>query len=167
MVCGRNLSGPIDAKVPISGYIICGECLPKITKPQVSINELVKQVHEAAVKRGFYSPVLPLPTLLMLVVRELGECLEADRKDISVLKKAIESPWFSGSTDNIIERALNAENIKGIYEELIKDTVEGELTDAIMRLIDIAGYLGVDLEKHMEAAMRYNALRPTKHGKRY
>jgi hypothetical protein len=33
--------------------------------------------------------------------------------------------------------------------------------------MDLAAFRGVDLEGHIKAKMRYNSLRPYKHGKKY
>jgi NTP pyrophosphatase (non-canonical NTP hydrolase) len=49
----------------------------------------------------------------------------------------------------------------------IKDTVEDELADVIIRTLDLCGYLGIDIEKHVELKMRYNESREYKHGKNY
>ena len=53
------------------------------------------------------------------------------------------------------------------FRELIKDSLEDELADAVIRIADMCGYLGIDLEKHIELKMKYNATREYKHGKRY
>ncbi len=40
-------------------------------------------------------------------------------------------------------------------------------TDVMIRVMDLANYKGIDLEFHVKAKMRYNSLRPYKHGKKY
>jgi len=37
----------------------------------------------------------------------------------------------------------------------------------MIRVMDLAAIKGVNLEMHIKAKMRYNALRPHKHGKKY
>lgn len=49
----------------------------------------------------------------------------------------------------------------------VKDTLEDELADALIRLLDLTAHLGIDIERHIELKMQYNALRPYKHGKKY
>ena len=47
------------------------------------------------------------------------------------------------------------------------DSVEFELADAIIRLLDICDFYGIDIEKHIEAKLAYNRTRGYKHGKKY
>ncbi len=46
-------------------------------------------------------------------------------------------------------------------------TFEDEAADMMIRVMDLASYLGIDLDAHVKAKMRYNSLRPIKHGKKY
>ena len=50
---------------------------------------------------------------------------------------------------------------------LIKDTVEDEIADAVIRLFDIAVHLKMDLEWHIAKKVQYNAGREYKHNKSY
>ncbi len=45
-----------------------------------NLNELAKQFHERAKAKGFWDEPKETGTLLMLMVSELSEALEADRK---------------------------------------------------------------------------------------
>ena len=53
------------------------------------------------------------------------------------------------------------------FEALVKDSVEDEIADAFIRLFDLCGFYGIDIEAHIKAKMAYNATRPAKHGKKY
>jgi len=46
----------------------------------MEIKELCKRAHETAAKKGFWKEPRAISELLMLVVTELGEACEADRK---------------------------------------------------------------------------------------
>ena len=48
-----------------------------------------------------------------------------------------------------------------------KDTFEDELADTAIRLFDMCGGLGIDLEKQIEWKMSFNKTREAKHGKAY
>ncbi len=48
-----------------------------------------------------------------------------------------------------------------------KDTFEDEIADAVIRLFDLCGGLGIDLEKQMEWKMVFNKNREVRHGKAY
>lgn len=116
------------------------------------INDLCKLAHDSAVSKGFYERERNLPELLMLVVSELAEAMEADRHSKWCKHwNGIDSPPF----------------IKEEFEVFIKDTVEDEIADAFIRLFDLCGFYGIDIEAHIKAKMAYNATRPSKHGKKY
>lgn len=116
------------------------------------LNTLSKKIHDANVKKGFYDNPREIGTLLMLVVSELSEALEADRKNRHC-KEQVDSTL----DDNYIE----------LFEQKVKDTFEDEIADALIRLFDLVGYLNIDIDAHIDMKLRYNATRPHKHGKNY
>ena len=87
----------------------------------------------------------------MLCVSELSEALEADRKD----RRA--------RTIGVISKG----SFKEDFETYVKDTFEDEIADAIIRILDLCGYLHIDIEKHIRLKMKYNEMREKLHGKRY
>lgn len=108
----------------------------------MKIKALTQQIHDNAVKKGFYkrrtSKVDRINTRLMLIVGELAEAQEELR--------AGHAPT----------------------ETYLKDgKPEGfpiELADALIRLLDLAGWLGIDLDKAVKIKTRFNTTRPYKHG---
>lgn len=114
------------------------------------LNELAKRIHQDNVERGFYDEKRELGTLLMLIVSEVSEALEADRK---------------GRHVNIHEIAEYANPNK--FKEYIKDTFEDEIADTFIRLFDLVGYLNIDIESHINAKLDFNNTRGYKHGKKY
>ena len=100
----------------------------------------------------------------MLIVSELGEALEADRHNNYAASNHAEC-WNQWYDDNPTGHAKN--EMIATFESGIKDSFQDELSDAIIRIADMAGYLGIDLEAHILAKMRYNATREKLHGKRY
>lgn len=128
------------------------------------MNELVKTIHEIAVKHGFYDNKREIGTLLMLCVSELSEALEADRKDRRARLDSFQRKQKFRNPDSEIpeERSFQAD-----FEIYIKDTFEDEIADAVIRLLDLCAYQDINIEKHIELKMRYNAMRPHKHGKKY
>ena len=114
-----------------------------------------KQVHELAKKNGFWERP-NVAEKSMLIVSEMSEFLEADRSDkvcVSDINKAFN------------ERDI--EVFKNYFQTYIKDTAEDELADVLIRLLDLAEYLGVDLAKHARMKHRFNSTRPYRHGKKY
>jgi NTP pyrophosphatase (non-canonical NTP hydrolase) len=121
----------------------------------LTLNELCTAAHSAAVAKGWYERPRELPELLMLVVSELSEALEADRNG----RHAPRVPEQNSKYD--ISRFVNN------FDDFVKDTVEDEIADAVIRIADLCGHLGIDLDAHVAAKMKYNLTRPYKHGKAY
>lgn len=86
---------------------------------------------------------------IALLQSEVSEALEADRKHHRCMANldAIHDEWT--------------------FQRCVKNTVEDELADVFIRLMDTCGWLGIDIEKHVELKMKYNASREALHGKAY
>ncbi len=115
----------------------------------MTINDLCATAHAAAVAKGFYERPRELPELLMLIVSELSEAMEADRRNHKCLVKI---------TGDIEPKT---------FEAFIKNTIPDEIADTFIRLADLCGYYGIDIESHIKAKMAYNETRPRMHGKKY
>ena len=120
-----------------------------------TLNKLRDEVHENAKNKGFWDKERETGTLLMLCVSELAEAMEADRKDRYADLELIEK-----DKEDFID-------FKWSFENSIKDTFEDELADTIIRILDLCGAKGIDIEKHIELKMKYNATRERMHGKKY
>jgi NTP pyrophosphatase (non-canonical NTP hydrolase) len=123
-----------------------------------SLNELRDMAFAYAEKQGFHERQMNLGERLMLVVSELSEALEADRKG----KRCTGICLISSDT-----RLPTEVMSKEFYEAHIRGTIEEELADAIIRIADIAGICKIDLDWHVAAKMAYNETRPRLHGKNY
>ena len=125
----------------------------------MTIKELQNKAFGNALQHGFHQKDQSLGELLCLIHSELSEALEADRNgkraDLKRYEAALEK--FSHSP----------RKVQSSFEFFVKDTVEDELADAVIRIADLAGYLGIDLEAHIKAKMKYNKKRPRLHGKAY
>lgn len=124
-------------------------------------NDLAAKIHAANAEKGFYDNPKELGTLLMLIVGELGEALEADRKDRHPTLPEISKDMLLNKFDT--EPLYAAE----LFRKHVKDTVEDEIADTLIRLFDLAGYMNLDLDFHVQAKLRYNSTRPKRHGKSY
>ncbi len=120
------------------------------------ITALIDRVHENAKSKGFYDPDTSenISEKLMLIVSEIAEAQEADRKG----RRSV-----CGSITN----ALLTEDFEIAFRHHIKDTFEDELSDAVIRIFDLAGWLKIDLEWHIHQKIRYNSTREKMHGKKY
>jgi len=95
-----------------------------------------------------------IPGMLMLVITEISEAVEALRKN----KHA------DYNEDAVVETYTNCSTW---FEEHYKDTFEDEIADVFIRLFDLCGYMNIDIEKHIKAKMEYNKTRPKKHNKEF
>ena len=85
-----------------------------------------------------------------------------------------ERKGFHTGWDNLPEKAmLIVTEISEMVEahrsegDTMRDSVQEELADTVIRCLDLAGSLGLDLQTTMEKKMAINEKRPMKHGKRY
>ena len=145
-----------------------------------SLNQLRDEIHANAKEKGFYNNPREVGTMLMLVVSELAEALEADRvgyfcdfRRYEERKKYSFELKHKQETDvNFMTRSpssiQSSEEIeKEAFERHIKNTFEDELADVIIRTLDICGYLNIDIERSVLAKMRYNKTREKMHSKKY
>lgn len=102
------------------------------------INELAKEVHENAVKHGWWEENRTFGDIISLCHAELSEALEEYR---------------NGHKPN--ETYYNGAKPEGIPTEL---------ADVIIRIMDYCGHEGIDLEEAIADKMVYNETRPYKHG---
>ena len=128
-----------------------------------NLNELSKQIYEGNKLRGFDVSKENIGQTLMLVVSELSEALEADRKAKYANLEVFENCM---SADDINEEDMDLYIFQS-FQETIKDTFQDEIADSFIRLFDLCGGLGIDIEKHIDLKLRYNSTRTFKHGKRY
>ena len=183
----------------------------------INWNELRDRAYQNAVNHGWHDEVHSDNHYMMLVVTELSEAVEAERKG-----KYAQRVMFEQNFDT--PQVNPEEHWKFCFETFIKDSVEDELADAVIRLLDYAGmydiyievkhfteeryiYLSeifkgyslteliyaviqmlsksltitdvlcyifaiawhykMDLLWHIEQKMKYNEMRPYKHGKKY
>ena len=99
----------------------------------MNLNKLRDQAYKNACEHGFHDETYSINHHLCLIISELMEAVEADRKGYRADWEAFEK---------YDERISFMEN----FERHIKDTVEDKLSDACIRVFDLAGYKDIDLE---------------------
>ena len=111
-----------------------------------NLNELRDKAYQCAVAHGWHEKDLSDEHFLCLVISELMEAVEADRKG-----KYADMNKFNQKMDYFLyELQLYGESYDIAYREMfedhIKDTVEDELADTCIRLLDLAGLKEYDLD---------------------
>lgn len=95
------------------------------------LNRYAKDCHQREVAKGFWDVPHSVGHYLMLAFGELHEAIEADRI----------GKWAKLDPDMIdtLQRVEGAIYVQE-FLRLVKDTVEGKIADAVIRLLDLLGY---------------------------
>lgn len=104
-----------------------------------SLNQLARTAYVNSVAHGFYNEIPSIPERLCLIHSEVSEALECYRDG---------------------EMELH-------FDEKGKPLgFPTEIADVIIRIIDLAYYLEIDLDKLISIKMKYNESRPYRHGRK-
>ena len=130
---------------------------------RININEQCEKQHRNMLRKGFDGKDFARD--LMLIVSELSEALEADRKgkDTHKLPLPIEKSLLCRIGDSDFDEGTR----KSYFESYVKDTIQDEIADALLRIMDLCGRYNIDIDTHVAIKSYYNSLRKQKHGKKY
>lgn len=109
----------------------------------MNLNKLRDRAYKTACEHGFHDEELSNEHCLCLVISELMEAVEADRK----------GKRFNKDTKDTYELIQNIKFCKVIYDNHIKGSVEEELADAVIRLLDLCGLREIDIDDFPEEAI--------------
>ncbi|WP_333559360.1 hypothetical protein [Phocaeicola coprophilus] len=104
----------------------------------MNLNKLRDKAYQCAVAHGWHDENLSDEHFLCLVISELMEAVEADRKGKHANRVNFE--YY------MKQRKRDEGEFMYAFKHGIKDSVEDELADACIRMLDLAGLRGYDLD---------------------
>lgn len=110
----------------------------------MNYTDLAFRAHQNAVSHGFWDGAQPYEHYLMLVLTEIAEAVEGDRKGKKADRLNFEYHLFSPITKH--ETATEKERYAYWFDQFIKNTVEDEFADVAIRLLDLAGARKIRVE---------------------
>lgn len=113
---------------------------------KIDLNALRDRAYRTACEHGFHDQELSNEHCLMLVITELSEAVEADRKNRHFDKEKYKIGEYAECQGWL----TNEEKFINVFNKYIKDTIEDELADAVIRLIDLAGLRKLDIDDFTE-----------------
>jgi NTP pyrophosphatase (non-canonical NTP hydrolase) len=106
----------------------------------IDLNKLRDEAFQIAVEHGWHDEVLSTEHFLCLIISELMEAVQAERKG----KRADVAKFNEWQGNNIpFSEETRIRRFQEDFEAYIKDSVEDELADVCIRIFDLAGLLGV------------------------
>ncbi len=124
---------------------------------KIDLNALRDRAYKTACEHGFHDQELSNEHCLCLVISELMEAVEADRKG-----KRANVDWYNKKIANsricqgLVPGTPKEIGFEVAYNETIKGSIEEELADAVIRLLDLCGLRKIDIEDFTEE-MLYGA----------
>lgn len=102
------------------------------------LTELRDRAYRVACDKGFHDEQKPDAVYKMLIITEIAEAVQADRKGQHAHKDKFLAS-LKPDDDN--------EMFSMLYEQYIKNSVEDELADIIIRMLDYCGMKGIEFDK--------------------
>lgn len=113
-----------------------------------NLQDLVTEAFAKAVANGF-SEHPDKKTAMVLVIGELSELVDADRKEHTAYRNLdVLARVEKESVIQVQERIMSWKDkrFKSFFEDNVKDTMEDEIADTVIRICNYLGSLGYEME---------------------
>lgn len=132
------------------------------------LNDLAEDIFEANRAKGFWDRERPLTEATMLIITELAEAVEEERagkldlyyRDVPSNEAVLIGDTHVGPDGLVRTKPRTSTPLK-------PEGVDVELIDALIRLLDLLGSRGTDVDELLRQKLAFNASRPRRHGKAY
>ena len=114
----------------------------------MNLNELRDEAYSIAKANGWHEEEYSDSHFLMLIITEIAEAVNSDRNN-----KRADIAKFKEIINDIPSGATLAEHndwFRKAFENHVKNTVEDELSDIVIRCLDLAGLRDFDLKEVIE-----------------
>ena len=135
-----------------------------MNRQPLTITELIDKAHANAKAHGWHEPQRSFGELIALCHSELSEALEEYRNG-----HQMDECYYVCNKCSIGPCALNSEHGADEYDcdptpSAKPEGIAVELADVVIRIADMCGLYGIDLEAAIAEKMEYNEKRPMRHG---
>lgn len=142
----------------------------------MNIDELVREAFRTARNKGWHDTPATFGDRVALCHSELSEALEAYRDVYEPAMSPMEPLYRNPETGSLTrdsgayKEVFEERGLSGGPEYVHKfvphkpEGVGAELADVVIRIADMCGLYGIDLQARIEEKMEYNLTRPYRHG---
>lgn len=109
------------------------------------LNRLRDEAYATACNKGFHDEKHSDEHYLMLVITEIAEAVQADRKGLRADRERY---------DYAVDRGM-CNDIEECFERYIKNSIEDELADIVIRLLDFCGMNGYSFDYRLITPEEY------------
>ena len=106
----------------------------------MDLQKLSQEAYATAKAHGWHDTEQPDETLLMLIITEIAEAVQADRAN-----RHADYNQFNGDMEYFADNA-DDDLFAMLFEKYIKNSLEDELADVIIRCLDLAALRGIPLQ---------------------
>jgi len=118
-----------------------------------SLKELQEEIYEVNRSKGWWDDEnFNIPEKLALIHSEVSEALEDFR--VNNFGEPLNKLFYSGPKDQEVHQVTDMKPIG----------FASELADVIIRVLDLSGKLGIDMQRAIEEKVEYNKTRSFRHG---